>query len=153
MNNFKNESGYNKSNKQADLLEKPTPVPLGVKPTLPDIYLPDPKDMNFDKVLNSGQVSLHADSNVTADSPVYGMTGPSPSYSISPPHGEASSGVDIDSNSNSNQLNIEQNTAIRTSFEKEQLEPKESSRSRSPSNEKIRTCGLNPYPKRCYFSF
>ena len=150
MNNFKNESGYNKTNKQTDLLEKPNPVPLGVKPSLPDIYLPDPKDVNFDKVVSSGQVPSHADSNATADSPVYGMAGPSPSYSISPSQELASSGLDINNISHPNQDNVELDNDIRksidkdaTSLAKNSVTPIESrsisrSKSRSPSKENTR---------------
>ena len=46
---FKNKSGYNKASKSTtDHLEKPNAVALGAKPTLPDIFLPDPNDANYD---------------------------------------------------------------------------------------------------------
>ena len=110
MNKFKNQSGYDKLNKSSELLEKPKPVPLGVKPTLPDIYLPDPKDANFDKMLNNGQIPPMTQSGsnsssqpiASSDSPVYGMAVPSPpNYAVSPTQQMAPSGFGINNSLNS----------------------------------------------------
>ena len=149
MNSFKNESGYNKPNKQADKLEKPNPVPLGVKPTLPDIYLPNPKDVNFDKVVNNGQILPTSEPIATADSPVYGMAGPSPpNYAISPVPQLASSGFETNSSPNSNQVTTElSGGALSHTSTAKDSNPHIQSRSRSispaaksrsPSKERIR---------------
>ena len=90
---------------------------------MPDIYLPDPKDVNFDKVVGSGQAPIHGDLNNTADSPVYGMAGPSPSYSISPTQELTPSGVENGPKS------IDDQTS-------DKVVSRSNSKSRSPSNER-----------------
>ena len=90
---------------------------------MPDIYLPDPKDVNFDKVVGSGQAPIHGDLNNTADSPVYGMAGPSPNYSISPTQELTPSGVENDPKSIDDQTSDKEVS-------------RSNSKSRSPSNER-----------------
>ena len=151
MNKFKNQSGYDKSNKSHDLLEKPKPVPLGVKPTLPDIYLPDPKDVNFDKMVSNGHISQNEE-GANQDSPVYGMAGPSPpNYAVSPTQQLAPSGFGINNSLSSISANeklenqspsLEESESLSAKGSKvpnDDTPPQSRSRSNSPNDVKSRS--------------